>query len=112
KWLVENNDELLRVKTVAINTGLRARELANLIWPDIDFEKSFLRVTAKPDWTPKDYEERTIPLNKASLAALKEHKLKRAILGRYVFSRQDGRKYGRGLDVAMGRAFRVVKLTG
>ena len=27
-------------------------------------------------------------------------------MGHYVFCRQDGRKYGRGLDLAMSRAFR------
>jgi site-specific recombinase XerD len=112
KWLAKSNEELLRVKTVAMHTGVRARELVNLTWPDIDFEKSILRVTAKADWTPKDYEERAIPLNKAALAALREHKLKRVILGRYVFSRQDGRKYGRGLDLAMVRALKAAGLAG
>ena len=110
KWLTENNAELLWVKTVAINTGLRARELAYLTWPDIDFEKSILHVTAKSDWSPKDYEERAIPLNRAALTALKEYKVKRAVLGRYAFSRQDGRKYGRGLDLAMVRAFKEAGL--
>ena len=109
-WLAENNEELLRVKAVAISTGLRARELVNLTWLDIDWEKSILSVTAKPDWTPKDYEERTVPLNKAALAALREHKIKRVVLGRYTFSRQDGRKYGRGLDLAMVRAFKAAGL--
>jgi integrase/recombinase XerD len=112
RWLIKNNDELLRVKTVAIHTGLRARELVNLTWPDIDFEKSILNVTAKADWTPKDYEERAIPLNKTALSALREHRLKRVILGRYIFSRQDGRKYGRGLDLTMVRAFKGAGLTG
>jgi len=50
--------------------------------------------------------------NKAALAALREHKLKRVILGRYVFSRQDGRKYGRGLDLAMVRALKAAGLAG
>jgi len=108
KWLAENSEELLRVKAVAINTGLRARELVNLTWPDIDAD--ILRVTAKPDWTPKDYEERAIPLNKTALSALKQHKMKRGVLGRYVFCRLDGRKYGRGLDLAMVRAFKEAGL--
>ncbi|MGH7794104.1 MAG: hypothetical protein ACREQ2_04260, partial [Candidatus Binatia bacterium] len=43
-WLAGHNEELLRVKTVAIFTGLRARELVNLTWPDIEHEKSLLRV--------------------------------------------------------------------
>jgi len=39
------------------------------------------------------------------LQALRDQKLKRGVLGRHVFCRQDGKKYGRGLDVAMCRAF-------
>jgi hypothetical protein len=58
----------------------------------------------------KDYEERTIPLNGAALAALRGQKIQRAVLGRYVFCRQDGRKYGRGLDLAMVRAFKQAGL--
>jgi integrase len=101
----ELREELARVKTVAINTGLRARELVNTWWTDIDFEKATIRVSEKPDWKPKDYEERVIHLNKAALQALRDQKLKRGVLGRHVFCRQDGKKYGRGLDVAMCRAF-------
>jgi site-specific recombinase XerD len=41
----ELKGELGRVKAVAINTGLRARELANLTWPDVDFENATLRVS-------------------------------------------------------------------
>jgi integrase len=109
-WLAENNSELFRIKAVAVTTGLRARELANVTWPDIDWDKNLIHVTAKPDWVPKDYEERAIPLNVAALIALREQKLQRVILGRYVFCRQDGRKYGRGLDEAMCRAFKTVGL--
>ena len=98
-------EELARVKAVAINTGLRARELVNTWWSDIDFERETIRVSEKPDWKPKDYEERVIHLNKAALQALRDQKMKRGVLGRHVFCRQDGKKYGRGLDVSMCRAF-------
>jgi len=102
----ELKDEMSRAKTVTINTGLRARELVNLWWDtDIDWEKATVRVSEKPNWKPKDYEERVIPLNKAALHALREQKIKRGVLGRYIFCRQDGKPYGRGLDVAMCRAF-------
>lgn len=101
----ELKGELAKVKAVAVNTGLRARELVNLTWPAVDFERALIHVTAKPDWTPKDYENRVIPLNAAAAKALREQKLERSVLGKYVFCRQDGRKYGRGLDVAMCRGF-------
>ncbi len=98
-------EDLARVKAVAINTGLRARELVNTWWTDLRWEDASLVVSAKPDWKPKDYEERTVPLNRPALSALRDQKIKRGILGRFIFSRMDGRKYGRGLDVAMCRAF-------
>jgi len=108
--LAEANAELLRIKAVAISTGLRARELANVYWSDLDFENATIRVSEKPDWKPKDYEERVIPLNATALKALREQKIERSVLGRYVFCRQDGKKYGRGMDLAMSRAFKKAGL--
>jgi integrase len=107
---LEQRQELMVLKTIAINSGLRAQELVNLWWPDIDWDRPVLRVTEKPDWKPKDYEEREVPLNRAALVALREHKLRRVVMGKYVFCRQDGRKYGRGLDLAMCRAFKLAGL--
>ena len=54
--------------TLLYTTGLRLEEVANITWPDIDFEQSVLRVSAKRDskslvpWEPKDHELRHIPL--------------------------------------------------
>ena len=107
---LDARQELLTVKTVALHTGLRAAELTNLTWPDLDFDRATLTVSAKPDWKPKDYEERTVPLNRVAAAALREHKLRRVVMGRYVFCRQDGRKYGRGPGLLMVRAFKLAGL--
>jgi hypothetical protein len=41
-------------------------------------------------------EERSIHGNKAAMQALRDQKLKRGVLGRHVFCRQDGKKYGAG----------------
>ncbi len=98
-------EALSRVKAVGVNTGLRARELVNTWWSDIDWERSIIHVSEKPDWKPKDYEERAVPLNKPASQALRDQKMKLGVLGRHVFCRLDGRKYGRGLDVSMCRAF-------
>ena len=108
-WLKNNDAELDRMAVVVGNTGIRVRELANLTWPDIDFKHEELKVTAKPDWSPKDYEERRIPLNRVALMALEKQKISQGI-GAYVFGRQDGQKYGRGLDLRMVRAFKSAKL--
>lgn len=106
----EARQELFAVKVVAIHTGLRAAELTNTTWQDVDFDRCTLRVSEKPDWKPKDYEEREIPLNRAALSALREHKLRRVVIARYIFARQDGRKYGRGLGLLMCRAFKLAGL--
>lgn len=45
-----------------------------------------------------------------TLRVLREQKIERSLLGRYIFCRQDGRKYGRGLDLAMVRAFKKAGL--
>lgn len=107
---LEARQELMTVKTVTMHTGLRAAELTNLTWPDADFDRPILAVTAKPDWKPKDYEEREVPLNRSAVSALREHKLRRVVMGKYIFCRQDGRKYGRGLGLVMCRAFKLCGL--
>jgi integrase/recombinase XerD len=45
-------------------TGLRKQELVYLTWEggDVDFKKGVIRVQAKDDFSPKDYEEREIPM--------------------------------------------------
>ena len=53
------------------NAGIRVRELANLTKVDINLRTELLHVTAKPDWTPKDYEERSIHLNRRARAAVR-----------------------------------------
>jgi integrase len=43
-------------------TGAREQEVMHATWDDIDFVDGLFTVKAKEDWTPKDYEEREIPL--------------------------------------------------
>lgn len=57
KWVLE----------VAINAGMRQGELADLTWPDIDFENGFASAN-----DPKNGEPRKVPLNDAALKALSE----------------------------------------
>jgi integrase len=59
------------VLQLMIFTGLRKGELAHLEWSDVDFENRVLHVQPKDDWTPKNGEARSIPLNNHALAALK-----------------------------------------
>jgi len=70
-----NQDELDRLFTecdlfnktlyaTLLLTGLRRQELVYLTWEggDVDFKKKVVRVQAKDDFSPKDYEEREIPM--------------------------------------------------
>lgn len=47
-----------------LSSGFRNREARFLVWHDIDFRNSLAHVRAKPLWkfTPKNYEERAVPL--------------------------------------------------
>lgn len=44
-------------------TGLRAAELMNLEWQDVNFEQNYIMVTEKDIFTPKNYERRTVPIH-------------------------------------------------
>jgi integrase/recombinase XerD len=55
-------------------TGLREQELYFLDWPDVELKAGTIRVTPKSaeGFSPKDYEERAIPIPPDLLALLKE----------------------------------------
>jgi integrase len=72
-------------------TGLRKEELAHLSWDDVDFRHSMIRVRAKEDFIPKDYEERDIPMPPDLIALLKG--LPRA--AEWVFPVLNGNRFGR-----------------
>ena len=72
-------------------TGLRKDELVHLAWDDVDLKRAVLRVTAKEDFVPKDYEEREIPLPKDLVEILR----KSPRTSRWVFSTRHGNRLGR-----------------
>jgi integrase len=55
-------------------TGLRKQEIYFLAWNDLDLVRATVRVTPKPTagFSPKDYEERTIPIPPDLLKLLKK----------------------------------------
>lgn len=65
---------------VAVGTGLRRGELLNLRWGDIDLESGRLVVRNREDFTPKNGNERTVPLRGDALQKLKETYEERAPL--------------------------------
>lgn len=54
-------------------TGLREQELCYLTWKDVDLKRATIKVTGegKDGFSPKDYEERVIPIPPDLLALLK-----------------------------------------
>jgi integrase/recombinase XerD len=62
KIFAESNDTDRAIFATLVLTGLRKDELGNLTWGDVDLNRAILRVTAKGDFAPKDYEEREVPL--------------------------------------------------
>lgn len=72
-------------------TGLRKEELAHLTWKDVDFRRGLIRVRAKEDFVPKDYEERDIPMP-PDLVGLLENLPRRSV---WVFPTESGGRFGR-----------------
>jgi integrase/recombinase XerD len=70
-----NPDERL-IFQVFLCTGFREREVATLTWSDIHWKEGKLGVSAKPDlgFTPKSYEERTVPVPMSLIAILRDRK--------------------------------------
>ena len=62
--------------SLLVATGLRRGEMQTLEWSDLDLARRRVHVTAKPQYgfTPKDWEERTVPLTREVAAILKKHK--------------------------------------
>lgn len=73
-------------------TGAREQEVMYAEWNDIDFVDGLFTVRAKANWTPKDYEEREIPLPDFLLAALKKRRL--ATKGHLIFHTAQGNPNG------------------
>jgi integrase len=63
---------------VFLCSGFRSRELSCLTWEDVNWQAGTLSVRPRPEFgfTPKSYEERSVPIPNALLESLKKHKKK------------------------------------
>lgn len=61
---------------VFLLTGFREREVATLAWADIHWKEGKITVTAKPEFsfTPKSYEERSVPVPMSLINTLRERR--------------------------------------
>ena len=73
-------------------TRAREQEVMYADWNDIDFVDGLFTVRAKANWTPKDYEEREIPLPDFLLATLKKRML--ATKGKLIFPAPENKANG------------------
>jgi len=86
-------DEATLLKFV-LGSGFRDQEIRHAEWRDIDFRNELVRVTAKPEWgfTPKNWEERIMPLPTVLMTRLKTLKESRgATPNQLVFPNRRGR---------------------
>jgi len=89
--------------------GLRAGELTNLQWQDIDLQNRTITIQGKDDWQTKSRKVRVIPISSKLLHYLQRHP--RQITSPYVFCYPDGRKYS-DLDRKLNPIFGRAGLTG
>ena len=71
-----------------LGSGLRDQEVRYLRWRDIDFKSHTVRVTAKTEWdfTPKNWEERAVPIPAGLVERLRKLKAERdAVPAQLVF---------------------------
>jgi integrase len=80
---------LTAVFKTLLMSGLRKQELESLTWDDVDFEEGTISVTAKPGFSPKTWEERTIEVPDELLKIVK--KLPRK--SQWVFANGNGNRY-------------------
>jgi integrase/recombinase XerD len=84
---VANDHEATLVKFL-LGSGFRDQEIRYLLWRDIDFRSHTVRVTAKSQWsfTPKNWEERAVPVPTGLLDRLRKLKAERdAVPSQLVF---------------------------
>lgn len=77
-----------------LGSGFRDQEIRYVEWRDLDFRNELVRVTAKPEWgfTPKNWEERIVPLPTVLMTRLKTLKeSRRATPNQLVFPNRRGR---------------------
>ncbi len=76
-----------------LGSGFRDQEIRYLLWRDVDFKSHTVRVTAKPQWdfTPKNWEERAVPIPTGLLERLRKLKTERdAVATQLVFPNSRG----------------------
>jgi len=75
-----------------LNTGFREKEAMYTTWRDVDFKYNTVKVTSKKHWgfTPKNYEEREVPVAQVLIDKLSEYRPEGANLDALIFTNGAG----------------------
>jgi integrase len=97
----EEGLEVHALYATAVYTGLRAGEVAGLLWADVDLDRRLITVQRSFEGPTKADDVRYVPILDALLPILREWRLRHP--GRLVFTNRDGAMHGKS-----GRVFQEV----
>jgi integrase len=106
----DQGEDVFALYATAIGTGMRAGELAALLWADVDFERRLICVQRSFDGPTKADDVRYVPILDALLAVLRQWRL--ACPGRLVFPNRDGAMLQRSARVFQEVLHRVLLAAG
>lgn len=102
-------NDLKQIIVLLLLTGMRYGELCHLEWADIDFRRHQIIIQPKPDWNPKNFKKRILPM----------HPVVHDILSKltkedssYLFPDEDGKASEQGLRDRLYRIFAKAKVNG
>ncbi len=101
--------DLKRIISIFLLTGMRYGELCHLEWSDIDFRRKQIVIQPKPDWNPKNFKKRVIPMHPTVHDILT--KLTKEDSS-YLFPDEDGKASEQSLRNRLYRVFANAKVKG
>ena len=88
---------------------MRYGELCHLEWSDIDFRRKQIIIQPKPDWNPKNFKKRVIPMHPTVHDILTQLTKEGSS---YLFPDEDGKASGQSLRNRLYRVFSKAKVKG
>jgi integrase len=101
--------DLKQIIIFLLLTGMRYGELCHLEWSDIDFRRGQIIIQPKPDWNPKNFKKRVLPMHPkvhAILSGLPKGS------SSYLFPDENGKPSDQGLRNRLYRVFFSAKVKG
>jgi integrase len=88
-----HNHHFSGIVVMALNTGMRKGEILTLRWDNVDMKRGVITVASGKDGHTKNYESRTLPMNRSLMEFLMNHP--RRLDTPYVFSGQSGKPFSK-----------------